>query len=82
VVGISCKQLSRWIQQKQPVMIKTSQGERAFLIVKLYEDAKKLFAYDRNMKLTRISFDDIISIQPVRIHGSFFIKNHLVAVLR
>ncbi|WP_111645490.1 hypothetical protein [Paranoxybacillus vitaminiphilus] len=78
---VSCKQLTRWIQQKQPVTIKTTQGETTFLIVKLYEDAKKLFAYDRQAKLTKIALDDIISIQPVRIYGSFYVQNRLVKAI-
>jgi hypothetical protein len=78
---VSYKQLKRWIQQKQPVMIKTVRGETTFLIVKLYEDAKKLFAYDRNAKLTTIALDDIIYIQPVRVYGSFYVSNRLVKVI-
>jgi hypothetical protein len=81
VIKVSCKQLTRWIQQKQPVMIRTAQGETTFLIVKLYEDAKKLFAYDRYAKLTTIALDDIISIQPVRIYGSFYVQNCLVKAI-
>jgi hypothetical protein len=81
LIGFSYKQLVQWIQQKQPVVIKTNQGETTFLIVKLYEDAKKLFAYDRNMKLTKISLDDIISIRPVRIYGSFYVENQLITTM-
>jgi hypothetical protein len=81
VIKVSCKQLTRWIQQKQPVTIKTAQGETTFLIVKLYEDAKKLFAYDRHAKLTKIALDDIISIQPVRIYGSFYVQSRLVKAI-
>jgi hypothetical protein len=81
VIKVSCKQLTNWIQQKQPVMIKTAQVETTFLIVKLYEDARKMFAYDRYAKLTQIALDDIISIQPVRIDGSFYLENRLVKAI-
>ncbi|MBA2875935.1 hypothetical protein [Thermaerobacillus caldiproteolyticus] len=69
------KQLMTWIQQKQPVKIKTHQGEATFLPVKLYKDTRKLFVYNRKMRLTNICLDDIISIRPTRIYGSFDIRD-------
>jgi hypothetical protein len=65
------KQLTVWIEEKQPVKIKTDQGEATFLPVKLYQDARKLFVYNRNMRLINISLDKVISIEPIRIYGSF-----------
>ncbi|BDG36034.1 hypothetical protein [Saccharococcus caldoxylosilyticus] len=65
------KQLIVWIEEKQPVKIKTRQGEATFLPVKLYKDARKLFAYNRNMNLINISLDHVVSIEPTRIYGSF-----------
>lgn len=64
-------QLMKWIQQKQPVKIQLRQGEATCLPVKLYQDARKLFVYNRKMKLVNIALDDIVSIQPTRIDGSF-----------
>jgi hypothetical protein len=69
------KQLMKWIQQKQPVKIRMHHGEATFLPVKLYKDARKLFVYNRKMKLMNIALDDIISIQPTRIYGSFDIRD-------
>ncbi|WP_027410305.1 hypothetical protein [Anoxybacteroides tepidamans] len=68
-------QLIKWIQQKQPVKIKMRQGEATFLPVKLYKDARKLFVYNRRMRLMNIALDDIVSIQPTRIYGSFDMRS-------
>ncbi|ANB56464.1 hypothetical protein GFC29_727 [Anoxybacillus sp. B7M1] len=71
MTGDQYNQLIQWIQQKQPVKIKMRHGEATFLPVKLYQDAQKLFVYNREMRLMNIAFDDIISIKPTRIYGSF-----------
>ena len=81
MIGITYKQLSLWIQQKQPVVVKTSQGEGIYLLVKLYEDAEKVFAYDRTMKLIGITLDEIRAISPAKIHGSFFVKEQMVVAM-
>jgi len=78
---VTYKQISAWIQQKQPVVIRTSQGEGVYLLVKLYEDTKKVFAYDRAMQLIRITMDDINLIKPTRISGSFFVKQPMVMAI-
>jgi hypothetical protein len=72
------KQLMVWIEEKQPVKIKTDQGEATFLPVKLYKDAHKLFAYNRKMALINISLDKVISIEPTRIYGSFDVREEQV----
>ncbi|GCD82817.1 hypothetical protein [Parageobacillus thermoglucosidasius] len=72
------KQLTVWIEEKQPVKIKTDRGEATFLPVKLYKDARKLFVYNRKMKLMNICLDHIISIEPTRIYGSFDIREQKV----
>jgi hypothetical protein len=72
------KQLMIWIEEKQPVKIKTDQGEATFLPVKLYKDVHKLFAYNRKMTLINISLDKVISIEPTRIYGSFDIREEQV----
>jgi hypothetical protein len=74
----SYKQLMIWIEKKQPVKIKTDQGEATFLPVKLYQDARKLFVYNRNMRLINISLDKVISIEPIRIYGAFDIREEQV----
>ncbi|MBB6284258.1 MULTISPECIES: hypothetical protein [Geobacillus] len=66
-----CQQLSVWIAQKQPVRVQTAQGEAVVLPVKLYQEARKLFVYNRQMRLMNIPLDGIISVQPTRITGSF-----------
>lgn len=71
MTGDQYRQLLKWIQQKQPVKIKTQKGEATFLPVKLYKDVKKLFVYNRNMQLINIALDEVVSIQPTRIYGSF-----------
>ncbi|BDG47486.1 MULTISPECIES: hypothetical protein [Parageobacillus] len=72
------KQLIVWIAEKQPVKIKTDRGEATFLPVKLYKDARKLFVYNRKMKLINICLDHVISIEPTRIYGSFDIRKEQV----
>ncbi|MGG3792393.1 hypothetical protein [Geobacillus thermodenitrificans] len=67
-----CQQLSVWIAQKQPVRVQTAQGEKTVVLpVKLYQEARKLFVYNRQMRLMNIPLDGIISVQPTRITGSF-----------
>ncbi len=41
------------------------------LPVKLYQEARKLFVYNRQMRLMNIPLDRIISVEPTRITGSF-----------
>jgi len=77
-MGDQYKELRKWIQQKQPVKIKTIKGEATFLPVKLYKDVKKLFVYNRDMQLINIALDDVISIQPTRIYGSFDKRDELI----
>lgn len=72
------KQLIVWIAEKQPVKIKTDRGEATFLPVKLYKDARKLFVYNRKMKLINICLDHVISIEPTCIYGSFDIRKEQV----
>jgi len=72
------QQLMVWIEEKQPVKIRTAQGEATFLPVKLYKDARKLFAYNRNMNLINISLDHVVSIEPTRIYGSFDVRKEQV----
>ncbi|AGT32156.1 hypothetical protein M493_09470 [Geobacillus genomosp. 3] len=66
-----CQQLSAWIEEKQPVRVQTVQGETVVLPVKLYQEARKLFVYNRQMRLMNIPLDRIISVEPTRITGSF-----------
>ncbi|NNU84667.1 hypothetical protein ETC05_12795 [Geobacillus sp. BMUD] len=66
-----CQQLSAWIAEKQPLRVKTYQGEAVVLPVKLYQEARKLFVYNRQMRLMNIPLDRIISVEPTRITGSF-----------
>ncbi|OKO90166.1 hypothetical protein BRO54_3099 [Geobacillus proteiniphilus] len=66
-----CQQLSMWIEEKQPVRVKTNQGEAVVLPIKLYQEARKLFVYNRQMRLMNIPLDRIISVEPTRIIGSF-----------
>ncbi|OPX02724.1 hypothetical protein RA955_12060 [Geobacillus proteiniphilus] len=65
------EQLSAWIAEKQPVRVKTNQGEEVVLPIKLYQEARKLFVYNRQMRLMNIPLDRIISVEPTRIIGSF-----------
>ncbi|KZM57147.1 hypothetical protein P9743_13190 [Anoxybacillus geothermalis] len=65
------QQLSAWIEEKQPVRVQTEQGEAVVLPVKLYQEARKLFVYNRQMRLMNIPLDRIISVEPTRITGSF-----------
>ncbi|AKM19126.1 hypothetical protein L3V64_008755 [Geobacillus stearothermophilus] len=65
------QQLSAWIEEKQPVRVQTEQGEAVVLPVKLYQEARKLFVYNRQMRLMNIPLDRIISVEPTRIIGSF-----------
>lgn len=41
------------------------------LPVKLYQDTRKLFVYNRQMRLMNIPLDRLISVEPKRIIGSF-----------
>jgi len=75
-----CQQLSVWIAQKQPVRVQTAQGEAVVLPVKLYQEARKLFVYNRQMRLMNIPLDGIISVQPTRITGSFDRRGEEAAV--
>lgn len=65
------QQLSAWIEEKQPVRVQTEQGEAVVLPVKLYQDTRKLFVYNRQMRLMNIPLDRLISVEPTRIIGSF-----------
>ncbi|KMY63160.1 hypothetical protein AA906_00570 [Geobacillus stearothermophilus] len=62
-----CKKMSLLFRNKVIIY----KGEAVVLPVKLYQNTRKLFVYNRQMRLMNIPLDRLIFVEPTRIIGSF-----------